>query len=418
MDRQTRWSWVLLLTLLLAVGAITLSRGLRMRYDFHHFYLDARYVWEHGELNPVLAGQDRYAQRQLPFYLPCVPLMLAPLTAAGGVPAACLWAVMQVLALAYTVRVLYRWHGPTGPPAVAIMVVAIVAALPAIYEAARFNQLSFLILALVAGGVDAVADGRHRKAGLMLGLATVVKLLPGVFLIWLLLKRRWASCASLVATMVAVAVLPCLIVFGPQKTVAYHQGWWQHNVHGAAAEGMTDPTLRAHFIDHRNQSIAAVLSRLMWSEHPHRVPWQPLNASEETIRRMASVVAVGLFVSLVVATRRPATALTLSDLRGEGALYALAMLVFSPLLRQYYLVWALPALVPLAACALDRHSPRRRLGVAGLVIWMLGMAVWIVPTARLYGVHLLILILLAAMLIRANSASRGEDSLSRLEPAE
>jgi hypothetical protein len=78
----------------------------------------------------------------------------------------------------------------------------------------------------------------------------------------------------------------------------------------------------------------------------------------------------------------------------------LAMLIFAPLLRQYYLIWALPGLVLLARIAIDPVGGRRqRLGQLGLALWLAGMLAWLAPTARAYGAHLLVLILLAIVLL-------------------
>jgi hypothetical protein len=81
-----RWLWLGLAALLLAVAVISYRRAIAPAYDFHHFYRDARYVWEHGTLNPELAGANAEHRRQLPFYLPVVAVLLAPLTAFGLKP--------------------------------------------------------------------------------------------------------------------------------------------------------------------------------------------------------------------------------------------------------------------------------------------------------------------------------------------
>jgi alpha-1,2-mannosyltransferase len=296
----------------------------------------------------------------------------------------------------------------------AVLGVAVVLALPAVYDAAKFNQLSFFVLALVLAGSATLEKGHSWRGGAFLGAAAVLKLLPAIFLIWLLLKRRFAAGVGFAATVVVLAVVPCLVVFGPARTVAYHREWWTCNVGGDAVRGLVNPALREHFIDHRNQSIGQVIARLTWPEHPYRTAWQPLHWDAQTGQRVACGIGGGLLLALMWSTRRSWRSLSIVQLRTEAATYALAMLALSPLVRTYYLVWALPGLVLMARAALgggtgatvDRtpatagRGAGRYIGRAGLFVWTAGMAVWMWPTARLVGVHLVMLIVLAVVLLR------------------
>jgi hypothetical protein len=414
-----------LVVVVVGLGVLSWDRATRGRFDFDHFYLDARYVWEHRALNPNLDDPDPDQRRQLPFYLPAVALLLSPLTALGRQPAALLWATVQVAALGYSLSALRRWSTAylNRAPAGVAFAVAILLALPALLEAAKFNQLSFVVLALVLGATQALDRDRPLTAGALLGFASVLKLLPAVFLVWLLLKRRFAAAGVLAATVVLVAGVPTLLVFGARRTLEYHQQWWQYNLRGDAAQGLLNPDLREHFIDWRNQSIAQVLARLTWPEHPYAAPFQPLRLQRETCAWLARGLGALLLAGVAWRTRRPWTALSVERRHAEAAVYALGMLVFSPLLRQYYLVWAIPALVLLASRAalappsVSQEPPRKgsavphRLGWAGLMIWVLGMLGWLWRLARVCGVQLFMLIALGVLLLRATRepppAARG-----------
>jgi len=410
MRQRERWLLIAMGALLGAVGVVSFTRAARLRYDFHHFYRDAAYVWQHGRLNPDFDDPDRTRRRQLPFYLPVVALMLAPLTAGGVTPAALAWTLGHLICLAYILMVLADWsaaRGSRAPPRAAL-VLAVLVALPVIYEAARFNQVSFFTLALVLGGVTALERGRPVAGGLWLGLAVVLKLLPAIFAIWLALKRQWTALGTLLVTALVAAVLPCLVVFGPHETAQYHRQWWDYNVQATAARATADSRLRSHFIDHRNQSIAAVVGRLCWSEHPQAVSFQPLKLDERSCRPVAQMVMLALVLALIGLTWRPIPGWRSPQtgdprrqrFRIEAATYLLAMLVLSPLLRTYYLVWALPALVLLTRFALDeRVRAAQRLGQIGLAIWLAGMLAWMSAAARSCGVHLIMSVALGAILL-------------------
>ena len=431
--RYERGLRLALVVVLVAVGVVSFDRARRGEFDFEHFYHDARYVWQHGDLPPLETG-NRDEQRRLPFYLPVVSLLLAPLTAGGRVPMALVWAAAQVTALGYSLRVLRRWAGET-PPFVAqgtghtrrglVLALATALAVPALVEAAKFNQLSFFVLALILGASQALDRERPRWAGVLLGLAALLKLLPGVFLVWLLLKRRWSAAAALVVTVVALALLPALAAFGWQRTLAYHRQWWSYNLAGDAARGLLNPELREHFIDHRNQSIAQVLARLTWTEHPYRVRWQLGQLAPQTCTRAAYGIAGGLLIVLAGRTRRRWQELEVRDRHAEVAAYAIAMLALSPLVRQYYLVWVLPALVLFAREALlkeqwhagSTRALRARIGWLGLGLWVLGMAAWLSETARAYGAHLVMLVLIGALMLWTTARLPAEDAPGNGEPA-
>ncbi len=400
LDRLTRLGIVILC---LIVTGQSLDRALRGRYDFHHFYLDARYVWTHHALNENLTNPNPDLRRQLPFYLPTVSVTLAPVAAFGRIPAALIWSTAQLSALIISLLILRRWgrHTAHAPPLLPFGLTILIAA-PAFLEAGKFNQLSYFVLALILAGWWAVSARRAPLGGALLAIAAVVKLLPAIFLIWLVLKRKWTAVIAFCATAALAIILPPLIAFGPARTIEYHRQWWAYNIAGDSARGMLNPDLPEHFIDRRNQSIPQVLARLTWPDHPHAAPCQPIHLSPQTCTRLGYTIAGVLFLALLWATRRPWNQLSERRNQAEFAAYAIGMLVFSPLLRQYYLVWALPALLLLAHKALVAATARRRtLGRAGVAIWIAGMLLWIWPTARELGAHLLMLIALAALTLSA-----------------
>lgn len=408
LSARPRWPVWALAALLIVVAGVSLHRAAVPKADFKYFYLDARYVWTHRALNPKLSDKDGRPGRQLPFYLPVVPLLLSPLAAFGPKPAAVFWTLGHVVALAYSIKVLRGWveADSSGRSHVLVLAAGLVA-LPAIIETAHFNQLSFFVLALVLAGLAALERGAPLRAGLWLGLATVLKLLPAVFAVWLVLKRRWTALGALAATAVVVALLPCLAVFGPGDTGNYHRLWWEYNLRGAAARGKGDAKLRSHLLDYHNQSLTAVLMRSTWSEHPYRTRFQPVHLSERTSRGLARALLIGLAAALLWLTRRRwknSQRQIVSDERRrwriEAAVYLLAMLIFAPLLRTYYLVCALPALILLVQDAVRAtQTPARRLGRVGLALWLLGMLAWTSEAARAYGAHLIVLVALAGILL-------------------
>ena len=402
-------------TILLAVVAtVSFIRANAGRFDFQHFYLDARYVWQHGKLNPDLDNPDKLLRRQLPFYLPTVPLLLSLAASGGPKIAAIVWAVGQTLSLAIAIWLLSRWR-PRAESARSggLLLITCILAAYAIYEAAKFNQLTLPILALLMGAFTGLERERPLRAGTLFGLAAVLKLLPALFIVWLLLKRQWKALGAMLVTIAAVTLLPPLAVFGPSQTAQYHREWIDHNLNGAPAQSMAtdDPSnehLDDHFIDRRNQALPLVFARLFSPDHPKRVSYQPITLSAGVCLWLARAILGVLFLGLIWRTRRPWRLLAPGERQLEFAAYLLGMIVFSPLVRQYYLAWALPALLLFVCLARPDREPLRRMsqslqrvGWAGIAIWLLGMFAWAWEPARVCGAHWLMLVLLAGLLLAA-----------------
>lgn len=395
--------------LLIAVGTVSFLRAARGEWDFSHFYHDARDVWEHGGLNAFIDRTGGDAGRRLPFYLPAVPAILAPLTAFGLTPAAALWAALQVASLAYCLFALrHCWAGSS-----AAFWLAICLALPALYEAAKFNQLTYPVLALIIAAFEAFERRRIVAGALALGLAIVLKLLPAVFVLWLCVKRRWGAVALTVVAAAVLASGPALIAYGPRKAVEHYAEWCAFNFGGDSVRGLLAVERREHFVDHRNQSITQVLARWTWAAHPYRMPWQPVSLAAPTVVMIASGLAAFLLVALLWRTRQAAHLLGVAQRRAEWAAYAIAMLVLSPLVRQYYLAWVLPALVLLASRAVGDCG--RRSGI-GLAVWTLGMLAWMWPmqawgeAARLGGLHLAMLLAIGGIVLAGPERGRAAGS--------
>lgn len=403
---QTLIGWSIIMVAIAVVAGVTLERGLAFQFDFHHFYRDAKYIWQHGNLNPDLDNPNLLQRRQLPFYLPAIPLLISPIAFAGPMIGAIIWSVLQVAAFAGCLWLLVEWipkPGAIDPPRVLLLGFTVLLSAAPLFEAAKFNQLSFATLLLVLLGVRGTLRGSGISGGIWFALAALLKLLPAVFFVWLLLKRRWLAAAAYIVTFAAVAVIPCLVRWGPQQTWEYHREWWSYNVAGDSSSGLVNPELREHFLNHQNQSIAAVIARIAWPSHPYPAPIQFFDWSQQMCSTVAKAIAGGLALVLLWRTRRAARDLAPSSLRQEAAVYALAMVAFSPLLRQYYLIWALPAL----AILITRVSLPRGATVAWVAVgvWLLSMAAWASPIARDYGANMIALFVIGGLLLVSRNST-------------
>ncbi len=422
-------------------AVVSLTQALKNDFDFHHFHDDARFVWQHRRLPPTTAV-DGSPVRQLPFYLPSVSILLSPLGAAGPAGAACIWAALQTISLGFVLRRLDAWMNPgdrLGADSAAdgvarpareswraarLLALAALSA-PMLYEAARFNQLTLPVLAMALAGGAALESRREVRAGVWLALAATVKLLPGLLAVWLVLSRRWRAAAACAIVAAALICIPSLGVLGPREFVREHAQWWRHNVQGAIGQGLTSPSLREHFVDHRNQSIAAIIARLTRPDHPHRTGWQPIALDEAAGRLLAWALAAGLAIALAIwtiasargpnsgAADDPVDAARTGALRRQLAVYLIAMLALSPLVRTYYLAWGMPALALFVHASLGASGRAALVGRAGICIWIAGLLGWPIEALRTFGLHwfaMAAMIVAAGALPNAAALPRGEET--------
>lgn len=420
-----RLIWVGVLS---AAALLSFDRARRGAYDFRHFYFDADYVWRHGALNPVVEDGDPKTMRQLPFYLPVVPLVLSPIAAGGMLMGAALWAALQTATLAYVLSRVRIWAAAGRSPGHASLTWSLTVglALPAIYEAVRFNQVTWFTLALLLAGQHALERRRDAWAGAWLAAAAVLKILPLLLGLWLLLKRRWVAAGTMGVAALVIAWAPTVVAFGPEGAWRYHAEWWNYNVtHGGSKRWLTLDEWgphSEHFVDRRNQSIAAVCGRLFWPGNHVRTIAQPVELTLEQTLMLANGISAGLLLLLLAATRRPepprgraaqsaaeARPAT-SWMRAEFAAYLIAIQVLAPLARLYYLAWTLPALVLLAWYATPARPGDRPQGMLagriGVTLWFIGMAAWPLRPLREVGIHQVMLVGMAACLLAIARQSR------------
>ncbi|GAA4565271.1 hypothetical protein GCM10023176_12980 [Micromonospora coerulea] len=199
--------------------------------------------------------------------------------------------------------------------------VLLVFAVESTRETITFGQINMLLVVLIlADLLFAVPQGR-RWAGVGVGLATALKLFPGIFILYLLATRRWRAAAvaagtAALATLLAAAVAP-----------ADSWRFWTHELWATDRVGRTDYT--------GNQSLFGLLSRITAPEKPSQLPWLLL---------VGVVAGYGLWRAARAARAGDALAgLTLTGLVGG---------LVSPITWTHHLYWFIPAVVVLVDAAL------------------------------------------------------------------
>ncbi len=376
---------VLLAALFAGTGAVAIYREAA---DFEYFYKGSRWLLEHGTRDANydrLADGTRVARGGIEWYLPFVPRIFtliswAPLRTAGYI-----WLACNVLAFFATIRLLGRNLNGLPPQdwPVTTLVPVILTAFFWYWEF-RLNQINTLTLLLLTASFVLWQRRRFTIAGFWLGLATLLKLTPGLLIGWFALKRQWRTTLAALATVVLAGPVSDAIALGPGYAAEWYGAWVRTTLIGSSSRALV---LQQREMDWRNQSLAAVLSRWLsptnYATHFDNDPRIRMSDPPATMnivaldrRQVARIVTIVTAVSLIalaILARRPAASPPLWQLRIEWALVLLAMLWLMPVMRRYHLIWTTPAVVVIAGAVhyLGRRSRTAWLAVGCVLVTLL-----------------------------------------------
>lgn len=203
----------------------------------------------------------------------------------------------------------------------------------------RQGQINALIWLLVLADLDALRRNR-RFAGIAIGFATAIKLLPGLFIVWLAMTKRWvAALCSIVALGFAIGVGWLL---APSDSRSY---WTDLLWHSDRVGALNDA---------RNNSALGVIARNF----------------EPSVGRTALWLCVSAAI-LVVALLRSVKASRANDFLAVAAIVGCATAAISPISWTHHLGFLL---VALAAFALQAKTTRSRLLCAGVWLFLIDPA--------------------------------------------
>ncbi len=130
-----------------------------------------------------------------------------------------LWNLFSLVAFAISIVVMVRALAiPLGPP-LALVVVLILLSGP-MRAQLGFGQLNLVLLLLMTGAWWADRSEHPWWAGTFLGLATAIKIFPGLLFLYFALRRRWRALAA-AGALVVLSNLTAMIVLGPEAFASY-----------------------------------------------------------------------------------------------------------------------------------------------------------------------------------------------------
>lgn len=274
----------------------------------------------------VLQGGDIYnLPNSLPFiYPPFAALVAVPISLVPGVVAQVGWVIANVIAL---MAIMYRL-GVRGWQ-LSLITAAVVYFVEPVNQTLAYGQVGIFLVALVV--LDIVpgprlllggsSERRLLGEGVLTGLATAIKLTPGLFMIYLLAVGKRRAAVTTVATIAVVTLLAAVIL--PKESL----GFWGRLAHG-------DTGLGNSVLYYTNQSVMGSWLRIFG-----------MDASTGALAASAAVALLGVWAGLLW-HREGKIALAVS-------LVGVAGLLASPISWSHHFVWV----VPLAITIADRAVP-------------------------------------------------------------
>jgi alpha-1,2-mannosyltransferase len=313
----------------LAVFGLIVVPLLFLKFHTGKFPLDLAVYREAGRVvlhggDPYAADFGRHLRVPLPFtYPPFAALVSVPLGVLSEPVAIVVWTTLS-LSLLVAMVWLVMGRSLRQPVLLGLVAGALAWTVP-LNETISFGQVN-LVLAM-ACLLDCTRTGRHR--GVLVGVATAVKLTPGLFIAYFALTRQWAAAARAAVTASVCALLAAAILPGPSRR------YWFHLVFSPSRTG--DPGY------YTNQSVFGTLARL----HLAQWLWVPL---------ALGVGALGM--------GRAARAHREGQEIAAVALVGLTGVLVSPISWQHHAVWIVLVVGVLAGWA---TTPRRAVATVAML---------------------------------------------------
>lgn len=290
----------------------------------------------------------------LPFtYPPFAALLAAPLGLMPVRVVNILW-VAGIAAITFAfVRVGFRAALDRAPPpyriGIALVLTAVLLWIQPLVENVLLGQVNLFLAALCL--LDVTARNPRWPRGCLVGFATAVKLVPGVFAMYLWLTGRRRAAIVALATAAACTLLAAAVL--PGDTWRY----WSTELFDTSRIGRVAYT--------SNQGVHGIVARLLGEGGAATVAWLVL----------AGALAV-------VGFRRAVRAFRGGDDLAGVVIVGLVGALISPIAWIHHLVWVVPALGLVAGDLRDR---RRVVAVAAAVVLMILRLPWWSPYLLHHG---------------------------------
>lgn len=381
--------------------------------DFRDYWRTAGHFRETGEVTTDLGVHN---------YLPFFTIFMTPWSLLPLRVAIVLFSLLSLGLLGLTVvmvELLLNGQLDPRPHPATLITLGLIAAY--VVSSSVLGTVNVLVLFLVIAAWFLIERGRDWQAGIPLGLAALIKVLPVALILFFLLKRRWRVAGAGVATVLILGLGLPLLALGPAQAAEQHRAFFKGAIRGHSAY-QTITAEQPRKAKYNNNSLPIVLRHLLTRIDAHA--GEPEDALYVNFAELPPRMIWWLYLALMLALLVPTLHVTLRgppkwppddidgvrSLRAQFGVWTCLMVLASPLLWTHYFVWAY---WPLAVAADRAERTRRARGkaigwsAAALLVWLAGALLLAWPPARAAGAQLAALAFLwLALTIQAYRPAR------------
>ncbi len=364
------------------------------RVDFTMYHNAAQTVLAHESLYHF-HEPGGYRAGSLPYpYPPFFASLLAPMGKISLGRAYYSWVAFLILCLGLLVWLTAKIVEQAGGPRPWLLALGVFSLSFFLLDSNLYwGQVNIPVMTLVAGGLLLTMRGRSGWAGVCIGLAAAIKLLPAAILLWFLVRRDWRATASFLATFLASVVLVPMVAAGPGWMIQANREWLDLLLAALTKGGRGLQSNGGYIPGYKNGSIVAIADRMFGGGglRGHLL----VHLHQSTIDAIAKTVRLGIVLASTIATafvsvrRDPPLERWLAPL--AFSLLILAGWLINLLMWDHHTIGLLLILPVVAGAALDgRLDPswRRPLWV-GLIAGSTGLASGWFPGSRIWGLQTL-----------------------------
>ena len=216
-------------------------------------------------------------------------------------------------------------------------------------------QVNIVLLGLLLFFAYYLVNKKDVTAGVYLGIASAFKLTPAIFLIYLVVKRRFKAFFASAATFIALLFMPSFKL-GFRRNIELVRDWI----------GALRMTLPSEYIQHKNQSLFAMVSRF-FSENSG-ISVIKLDSMQLTLL-IGAVYALFMALLIYLIMRKGGKS-GRDETIFDFSLFFIAMTILSPIGTKTTFIYTLLPITLLLKEAFDRHLKCKILN-AGLAIYLL-----------------------------------------------
>lgn len=356
------------IALFVVAAIISMVAKLWCGYIDLQVYRNGARVWLDG--GDLYGPMPKVAGIGLPFtYPPLAALLFTPLALLPLLPAEWLVLALSIASLALTVWLVLRRLRPrldrTVRMSLVIGAVALLGLSEPIRQTYNFGQINLFLMTAIA--LDTLVRKPFWPRGMLIGIAVAIKLTPGGFLLYFLVRRDWRSALTVVLS--ALGAIAVGFALFPHDSTRY----WFHTLFDT---GRIGPPYYAG-----NQSLKGFAFRLGLDTSAATIVWL---VSSVVAVLLAAILMKRLFADAAFARRHespdaPAPASAAANVAAL-TVNAAAVLLVSPVSWSHHWVWvALAALVAADAIARGRRSRPYLIATAAIAVMFLVGPQWLLP---------------------------------------